>query len=52
MVNAVALHREWRGDRRPLRLARSLAHTVIGRAGMLVTQHEREGAPALVARGG
>jgi anaerobic magnesium-protoporphyrin IX monomethyl ester cyclase len=52
MVNAVELHREWRGDRRPLRLARSLAHTVIGRAGMLVTQHEREGAPALVARGG
>jgi radical SAM superfamily enzyme YgiQ (UPF0313 family) len=42
MVNAVELHREWRGDRRPLTLARKLAHTVIGRAGMLATQHERE----------
>jgi radical SAM superfamily enzyme YgiQ (UPF0313 family) len=42
MVNAVALHREWRGGRRPVRLARTLANTVIGRAGMLATQHERE----------
>jgi anaerobic magnesium-protoporphyrin IX monomethyl ester cyclase len=42
MVNAVALHREWRTGRRPLRLARTLANTVIGRAGMLATQNERE----------
>ncbi len=46
MVNAVALHREWQGPRRPVPLAKTLAHTVIGRAGMLVTQHEREGAGA------
>jgi anaerobic magnesium-protoporphyrin IX monomethyl ester cyclase len=38
MVNAVALHREWRGPRRPLRLAKTLANTVVGRAGMAVTQ--------------
>jgi radical SAM superfamily enzyme YgiQ (UPF0313 family) len=42
MVNAVALHRELRSGRRPLPLARTLANAVIGRAGMLVTQHERE----------
>jgi anaerobic magnesium-protoporphyrin IX monomethyl ester cyclase len=42
MVNAVELHREWRGGRRPVRLAKTLANTVIGRAGMLATQHERE----------
>ncbi len=46
MVNAVALHREWQGRRRPFPLARTLANTVIGRAGMLVTQHEREEAAA------
>jgi radical SAM superfamily enzyme YgiQ (UPF0313 family) len=42
MVSAVELHRELHGARRPARLARSLANTVIGRAGMLATQHERE----------
>ena len=42
MVNAVALDREWRRDRRPLRLARTFANTMIGRAGMLLSQHERE----------
>ncbi len=42
MVNAVALDREWRRERRPLPLVRTLANTVIGRAGMLFTQHERE----------
>jgi radical SAM superfamily enzyme YgiQ (UPF0313 family) len=42
MVNAVALHREWRGPRRPLRLAKSAANTVVGRAGMLLTQRERQ----------
>ncbi|HSY24875.1 MAG TPA: radical SAM protein [Polyangiaceae bacterium] len=42
MVNAVELHREWRGPRRPVPLAKTLANTLIGRAGMLVTQHERE----------
>jgi radical SAM superfamily enzyme YgiQ (UPF0313 family) len=42
MVNAVELHRELQGARRPAHLARSLANTVIGRAGMLATQHERE----------
>jgi anaerobic magnesium-protoporphyrin IX monomethyl ester cyclase len=42
MVNAVALDREWRRDRRPLPLAKTLANTVIGRAGMLLTRHERE----------
>jgi anaerobic magnesium-protoporphyrin IX monomethyl ester cyclase len=46
MVNAVALHREWREGRRPVRLARTLANAVIGRAGMLATQHEREGSAA------
>jgi hypothetical protein len=50
MVNAVALHREWQGPRRPVPLAKTLAHTVIGRAGMLVTQHEREGAGAQALR--
>jgi anaerobic magnesium-protoporphyrin IX monomethyl ester cyclase len=43
MVNSVALHREWRGGRSPVRLARTLANTVIGRAGMLATRNEREG---------
>jgi radical SAM superfamily enzyme YgiQ (UPF0313 family) len=42
MVNAVALDREWRGGRRPVRLAKTLVSTVIGRAGMLATRHERE----------
>ena len=42
MVNAVALHREWRGPRRPLSLARTLANTALGRAGMMLTRHERE----------
>lgn len=42
MVNAVALHREWHGTRRLLGLAKSLANTVVGRAGMLLTQGERE----------
>jgi hypothetical protein len=42
MVNAVALHREWRGPRRPLRLAKSAANTVVGRAGMLLTQRQRQ----------
>jgi radical SAM superfamily enzyme YgiQ (UPF0313 family) len=46
MVNSVALHREWRGSRQPLRVARSLANTVVGRAGMLLTRHERESADA------
>lgn len=46
MVNAVALHKEWHGPRRPLGLAKSLANTVVGRAGMLLTQREREQAPA------
>jgi hypothetical protein len=45
MVNSVALHREWHSTRRPLGLAKSLANTVLGRAGMLLTQNERE-APA------
>jgi radical SAM superfamily enzyme YgiQ (UPF0313 family) len=43
MVNAVALHKEWHGRRRPLGLARTLANTVVGRAGMLLTQGEKEG---------
>jgi radical SAM superfamily enzyme YgiQ (UPF0313 family) len=43
MVNAVALHREWHGPRQPLRLARSLANTALGRAGMLLTVRERQG---------
>jgi anaerobic magnesium-protoporphyrin IX monomethyl ester cyclase len=42
MVNSVALHREWRERRRPVPLAKTLVNTVIGRAGMLVTQHERQ----------
>ena len=42
MVNAVALHREWRGPRQPLRLAKTLANTALGRAGMLLTLRERE----------
>jgi anaerobic magnesium-protoporphyrin IX monomethyl ester cyclase len=42
MVNAVELHREWRGPRRPMPLAKTFANTIIGRAGMLVTQYERE----------
>jgi anaerobic magnesium-protoporphyrin IX monomethyl ester cyclase len=42
MVNSVALHREWHGPRQPLRLAKTLANTVVGRAGMLATQRERE----------
>jgi radical SAM superfamily enzyme YgiQ (UPF0313 family) len=42
MVNSVALHREWRGPRQPLRLAKTLANTVIGRAGMLATQRTKE----------
>jgi radical SAM superfamily enzyme YgiQ (UPF0313 family) len=46
MVNAVALHREWRTERRPRELARTLANTVIGRAGMLATQGEREREPS------
>jgi hypothetical protein len=50
MVNAVALHREWQGPRRPVPLAKTLANTVFGRAGMLVTQHEREGAAAQALR--
>jgi anaerobic magnesium-protoporphyrin IX monomethyl ester cyclase len=50
MVNAVELHREWRSGRRPVRLAKTLANTVIGRAGMLATQHERERSPAMGAR--
>ena len=45
MVNAVALHKEWHGPRRPLGLAKTLANTVVGRAGMLLTQGEREAAP-------
>lgn len=46
MVNAVALDREWRGGRRPVRLVKTLANAVIGRAGMLATQHERESSTA------
>ena len=42
MVNSVALHKEWHGPRQPLRLAKTLANTVVGRAGMLATQRERE----------
>ena len=42
MVNSVALHREWRGPRQPLRLARTLANTALGRAGMLLTVRERQ----------
>jgi anaerobic magnesium-protoporphyrin IX monomethyl ester cyclase len=45
MVNSVALHREWQGDRRPMPLAKTLANTLIGRTGMLVTQRERARAP-------
>lgn len=44
MVNSVALHKEWRGARRPLGLAKNWANTVVGRAGMLLTQNEREAA--------
>jgi radical SAM superfamily enzyme YgiQ (UPF0313 family) len=43
MVNSVALHREWHGPRRPGRLAKTLANTVVGRAGMIATRGEREG---------
>ncbi|MGD0679280.1 MAG: radical SAM protein [Polyangiaceae bacterium] len=46
MVNSVALHREWQGPRRPVTLAKTFANAAIGRAGMLVTQRERE-QPAL-----
>jgi radical SAM superfamily enzyme YgiQ (UPF0313 family) len=42
MVNSVALHREWRGLRRPLRLAKTLANQALGRAGMWLTLGERE----------
>jgi radical SAM superfamily enzyme YgiQ (UPF0313 family) len=42
MVNSVALHREWHGLRHPLRLAKTLANTALGRAGMLLTLGERE----------
>ncbi len=42
MVNSVALHKEWHGPRQPLRLAKTLANTVVGRAGMFATQRERE----------
>ena len=42
MVNSVALHREWHGPRHPARLAKTLANTVVGRAGMLATLRERE----------
>ena len=42
MVNSVALHREWHGPRHPGRLVKTLANTVVGRAGMLATLRERE----------
>lgn len=42
MVNSVALHREWHGPRHPVRLAKTLANTAVGRAGMMLTQKERE----------
>jgi anaerobic magnesium-protoporphyrin IX monomethyl ester cyclase len=42
MVNIVALEREWRTTRRPALLARSLANTLLGRAGMLATAGERD----------
>ena len=42
MVNSVALHKEWHSTRRPLGLAKTWANTVLGRAGMLLTQTERE----------
>ena len=42
MVNSVALHREWTQERRPVKLAKTLTNTVIGRAGMIMTQRERE----------
>lgn len=42
MVNSVALHREWHGPRRPVRLAKTLANKALGRAGMWITVGERE----------
>jgi radical SAM superfamily enzyme YgiQ (UPF0313 family) len=42
MVNSVALHREWHGPRHPVRLAKTLTNTALGRAGMWLTLHERE----------
>ncbi len=42
MVSAVALHREWHGPRRPARLARSLASSALGRAGMWLSAGERQ----------
>jgi len=50
MVNSVALHREWLGSRRPMKLAKTFANTVIGRAGMMAVQHERERAPHVARR--
>lgn len=42
MVNSVGLHREWHSARRPVPLAKTALNTLLGRAGMRLTQHERE----------
>jgi len=42
LVGSVNLHREWHGERHPVRLVKTLANTTLGRAGMWLTQGERE----------
>lgn len=42
MVGEVALHNEWRGEKRPLRMAKWALNSVMGRVGMALTRFERE----------